>query len=43
MGRGGDFSRLVFYLDFLLTDSAAGGINKSRLVATTMPTTKEKE
>ena len=30
MGRGGDFSRLVFYLDFLLTDSAAGGITVER-------------
>jgi len=42
-GAGRDFSRLVFYLDLLLTHPAAGGINKSRLVATTMPTTKEKE
>ena len=31
-----------FYLDFFLTDSAAGGINKSRLVAITMPTTKKR-
>jgi len=31
-----------FYLDFLLTYPAAGGINKSRPVAKTVPITKPK-